>query len=163
MAKPILTLEQLKTILSYDPEDGSFTWLIRQAFAVWPGKKAGSINKRNYVKISIHGRKYFAHKLAWFFMTGAWSKDHIDHNDGDTTNNRFKNLREATGKQNAQNTKPCKNSISGLLGVTKEKHKWLARIMVHGKSKRVGCFYTPEEAHAAYIKAKRELHPFGNL
>lgn len=34
---------------------------------------------------------------------------------------------------------------------------------VKGKHQHLGTFDTPEEAHQAYIKAKRELHSFNTL
>lgn len=34
-----------------------------------------------------------------------------------------------------------------------------AGLRVDGRRKEVGKFATPEEAHAAYIEAKRRLHP----
>jgi hypothetical protein len=90
----------------------------------------------------------------------------VDHRDGDNTNNAWLNLREATNAQNGQNQMQAqKGSTSGYLGVNwdKAKGKWLARIGLNGKSKNLGRFDTPEEAHAAYVAAKRKLHPFGNL
>lgn len=52
------------------------------------------------------------------------------------------------------------NSTSGFLGVhyKARNNKWAAQIQVNKKRKHLGLFDTPEEAHAAYLKAKRELH-----
>jgi hypothetical protein len=38
-----------------------------------------------------------------------------------------------------------------------------ARIRVNGNLRWVGTFGTPEEAHAAYVAAKRQFHEFGTL
>ena len=42
----------------------------------------------------------------------------------------------------------------------KSSNSWRATITTMRKQKHIGCFKTPEEAHAAYLKVKRELHPF---
>jgi hypothetical protein len=46
----------------------------------------------------------------------------------------------------------------GLLGVSAAGNRWRATIVVNGKQKHLGCFATPEEAHTAYLAAKREWH-----
>lgn len=82
MAKPIITLEQLKAILSYNPDDGTFTWLVSTRGKVQAGKKAGGTGgyKGRYRTIHIGGRrdgkKYYMHRLAWLCMTGEWAKGH---------------------------------------------------------------------------------------
>jgi hypothetical protein len=66
--------------------------------------------------------------------------------------------------ENAQNTrKPRPSNKSGFLGVRKENSKWLAEIKVNYKPIRIGLFDTPEEAHQAYISAKRKLHKTSTL
>ena len=83
--------------------------------------------------------------------------------DGDGLNNTFSNLREATPYQNSQNMRTApKNYRSGLLGASYHKRsgKWEAQIRSKGKKSHIGLYATPEEAHAAYLSAKRILHPF---
>lgn len=54
---------------------------------------------------------------------------------------------------------------SGLLGVRwhKRDRRWHARIMVDGAPKHLGSFGTSDEAQAAYLAAKRQLHEFGEI
>lgn len=49
------------------------------------------------------------------------------------------------------------------VGVTwsKPAGRWIAQIQTNGARKYLGLHDTPELAHAAYLEAKRELHPFG--
>jgi hypothetical protein len=54
------------------------------------------------------------------------------------------------------------NNTSGYRGVhwNKGHKKWVARIKINGKKKHLGEFNSIDDAHAAYLQAKRELHPF---
>jgi hypothetical protein len=40
----------------------------------------------------------------------------------------------------------------------KKRRKYVAQIMVDKKNKNLGLFNSAEEAHDAYVKAKRKLH-----
>lgn len=117
--------------------------------------------KNGYRVIRIDDALYLAHRLAWFYVTGNWPANQIDHINGVRDDNRFSNLREATNLQNAHNRKYNRNK-SGFQGVRKENSKWLAEIKINYKAVRLGLFNTPEEAHCAYLIAKRQHHPFGN-
>jgi hypothetical protein len=113
--------------------------------------------KHDYIGIRLDNVLYLAHRLAWFYSYGKWPVDQIDHINGDRTDNRLINLREATNAENAQN-KRIRAGKSGFCGVRKENSKWLAEIKVNYKPIRIGLFNTPEEAHQAYIAAKRKFH-----
>lgn len=102
-----------------------------------------------------------AHRLAWLVSFGVWPKSQIDHISGAKGDNRISNLREATNAENAQAIlKPRSNSRSGLRGVTKSNCKFRARICVNGSVVEIGRFDTIEQAGAAYLEAKKKLHPF---
>jgi hypothetical protein len=88
----------------------------------------------------------------------------LDHKDTDKLNNALKNLRPADNSTNQQNQRRGhQDSSTRLLGVYAHQGKWDARITVHGVRHYLGAFDTPELAHAAYVVAKRELHPGGTL
>ena len=158
-----LTAERLRELLHYDPETGEFTRKMRAA-RIPAGSKANSVDTSNgYVKFRVDGKRYFAHRLAWLYMHGRWPNPIVDHIDGNKTNNRIGNLREATDKANAQNRRAAgKNKVYGThLGVepnTGKKKPWTARIFADGKRHYLGCYETEEEAHAVYLAAKRRLH-----
>jgi hypothetical protein len=89
------------------------------------------------------------------------SRDFIDHRDTCRTNNRLANLRDATRSVNAQNLRAARsnNSSCGLLGVTWNRGRWTAQISPPGGPRTyIGRFDTAEQAHAAYLDAKRRLH-----
>jgi hypothetical protein len=109
------------------------------------------------------GHRCYAHRLAWFYVHGHWPTTGIDHIDGDPSNNRLSNLREANQVENMQNIpRTSKVSKSGLVGAfwSESKRKWTSRIMINRKIIILGNFTTAELAHAAYCEAKAKHHTF---
>ena len=83
----------------------------------------------------------------------------VDHIDGNRANNAIANLRDVTRSVNHQNLRRARSdSAHGFLGVSPFFGKWKARITVNRVFQHLGVFDTPEEAHAAYLEAKRRLH-----
>ena len=155
-----LTVEQLKNTLNYDPTTGLFVWKVRPSKAVQAGDVAGCLEKRiGYVTIGIAKRIYKAHRLAWMYVYGQWPTGLIDHINGDKADNRIANLRDVFADGNSQNVrKPNKRNKSGFMGVIWYQNKWRASMSVNGKSKWLGDYSTPEEAHQVYLEAKRKYH-----
>lgn len=157
----MITQNLLKEFLHYDFETGIFNWKTKPSKKTCIGDIVGRINK-GYIEIKICGRRYFAHRLAWLYVYGNLPKNKIDHIDHDPLNNRIDNLRDVTNAENIQNQIRCQknNKSSGLLGVSwhKRERKYRAQIRVFGKNKYLGVFDTAEEAHNAYIDAKRIYH-----
>jgi hypothetical protein len=90
----------------------------------------------------------------------------VDHIDGDGLNNRRSNLRAVTGQQNSRNARVRRDNTTGFKGVSciKPDQKWRATINVDGKRVWLGCFNTPESAHAAYCAASKKYHgDFGRI
>ncbi|MFP5513408.1 MAG: HNH endonuclease signature motif containing protein [Alphaproteobacteria bacterium] len=160
---PELTQERLRELLDYDPKTGVFTWAISAAKRIKVGQVAGVINDQGYVVIKIDGRMHRAHRLAFLYMTGAFPVGEIDHEDRNRSNNRWGNLREATGTQNQGNTGIRSNNSSGHKGVSwsRKNGKWLANICVNGRTKHLGLFEDVNDAAAAYARAAEEY--FGDF
>lgn len=158
MNKP--TAEQVREVLDYDAETGIFTWKVRLSIRVPAvGAPAGTKTKVGYLQGAIRGYRTYMHRLAWVWMTGEWPANHIDHINGDRSDNRWTNLRDVTRSVNLQNQrKAAANSSTKLLGAHPFQGRFKAEIGVNGKSRHIGCFATAEEAHAAYVAAKREFH-----
>lgn len=112
-----------------------------------------------YQDINIEGKVYKAHRLAWFYIYGAWPIKEIDHKNGNKLDNRINNLRDVSRTLNAQNhiKKPKENGLPE--GVRKNKRgKFDARIGFNNKSYFLGEYETPEEAGFIYKKKRMELH-----
>ena len=153
-----LKYERLLEVLDYNKNTGHFTWKETRG-GVKRGSIAGAFDSRETITINIDRKKYRAHRLAWLWMTGEWPSAEIDHKNGIKTDNRWGNLRDVRPSVNQQNRRSAqKNNKCGLLGVSLERKKWRATITINRKQKRIGAFATPEEAHAAYLVAKRGLH-----
>ena len=151
-----LSADRLKELLSYEPSSGRFFWLASPNNRIRVGQEAGALSAEGYLQISVDGRRYSAHRLAWLAHYGRWPDQSIDHIDGDKTNNRINNLRDVCQSQNMQNLRSAnRDSRTGILGVTKVGTRWKAQMGVDGKQVFLGLYQTPEEAHTAYVAAKR--------
>lgn len=158
-----LTADQLRELLNYDQETGLFTRKVKTygRYGGQIGAVAGGDSGRGYIKISLMSRLYYAHRLAWLYMTGQWPTEQIDHRDGNRANNAFSNLRETTNAINGQNKRRAQsNNKTGheYLGVSSARSNFVARIKAGDTHHYLGCFKTAAEARAAYITAKRRLH-----
>lgn len=162
--------QMVMQLFSYDPETGKFWRIARQtrsreivaldAPEEVMGKSSG------YVRLSLFGKSLYAHRLAWLITHGRWPVEMIDHINGNRSDNRIANLRECTDAENRQNwRRPKANNPHGLMGVGwhKAAGKFTSQIQVNRKIKHLGLFETAEEAHRAYLAAKRTLHSFSTI
>jgi hypothetical protein len=123
------------------------------------GRICHSKNHDGYIKVSFKSKKYFAHRLAWFYMTGEWPQREIDHINGIRNDNRWSNLRLVSRAENTQNrSRATAGSETGILGVHKTDNKITACICVAGKQIHLGTFPDFESAEKAYLSAKAILH-----
>lgn len=73
--------------IHYDPETGFF-------YRAGKREPIGNFDSDGYVKIRAGDRSYGAHRLAWFYMNGAWPHHQIDHINRVKYDNRISNLRD---------------------------------------------------------------------
>lgn len=162
MTQPILSQELLRALLHYNPNTGIFTWLARPPWRT-STSQAGTVGRCGGIRIMVNYKLYGAHRLAWLYITGDWPKDQIDHINHIRTDNRFINLREATGSQNQRNRSLGKNNTSGVFGVhwRKDLQKWQARIQKNNKQISLGAFVNKSDAIICRKKAEIEhnYHP----
>jgi hypothetical protein len=158
----MITQKQLKTLLHYNPNTGQFRALVTRgnkpkpciAGQIITGHKDGG----GYLRIWIYGRQYSAHRLAWLYMYGSLPQM-LDHKNGNRSDNRIDNLRQATRTQNCINARRYKNNTTGFKGVTKLNNgSFRAQTMHNKKGIHLGLFDSAQAAHAAYVAAVKELH-----
>jgi len=148
-----ITISELHELLICDPFVGKLFWNIGKR----KGKEAGTEDK-GYLKISLYGKRYFAHHIMWAMVMGGWAKDEIDHINRDRRDNRFVNLRDASRSQNAWNSKLFKNNTSGYKGIYDTVYGWRVLIMAHRKTFDFGTFRNLREAVIVRAAAASELH-----
>lgn len=156
----MLTQARLKEILHYNQETGEFTNILKRINAGEIGSTAGCID-HFYLRISVDGKLYYCHRLAWLYMTGEFPCSKIDHKNGARSDNSWKNLRLVSHKKNLENIrKPYKNNKSGFLGVSYSKtmKKFEACLRHNYKTLHLGYFELPIDAYNRYLEVKREIH-----
>lgn len=121
---------------------------------------------KGYVRVFVGGKYLMAHHLVWLLHTGALPTKQIDHINGARADNRFGNLREVSSLENSQNQRCAhKTSSTGLLGASPVRNqnlarpRWRAQIRINGVTTHLGMFSSAEDAHKAYLAAKRTHHP----
>lgn len=156
----MITAERLREILHYEPETGVFTWREKISVKVVIGRRAGSINAAGYRVIGIGGRIYYAHRLAFLYMTGEWPPAHVDHKRDAKDDNRWSEIRAASAQQNALNMRLPSHNTSGFKGVSwhRAAGKWSAGITINGTRRHLGLFESRDEARAAYMRAASNIH-----
>lgn len=178
MPRPLPTIDQLRRLLSYDPETGVLTWLPRppEVFAGatletkrmscgrwnkrYVGTVAGGLESEGYLAVKIYNRSMLAHRLAWAIHHGEWP-ELVLHRDGDRSNNRILNLRSTSRQVCQRNQRRHSSNTSGRTGVSWSRVRaiWTAQIKIGKKSHYLGSFSDFNDAVAARIEAEK-LHQF---
>ena len=162
-----MTPEVLKELLDYDAQTGVFKWKKRVGRGI-AGAVAGRISTSKtapgYVQIMVSKKLYQAHRLAWLYVNGSLPDEQIDHINGIRSDNRIENLRVVSGSLNSQNQRRArKDNKTGFLGVSLHRSRFQACIRKDRKIFHLGYFDSAEEAHDAYVKAKRTIHEGNTL
>lgn len=163
----VTNADEVRSLLDYRPDTGDLVWRVsRRGGRAKPGDVAGYLAADGYLVVSIRQRGYQAHRLVWLHVHGKWPERHIDHINGNRRDNRIGNLRDVSVQVNAQNRRKAasNNRSSGMLGVYKATpNRWGAKIGHVNERIYLGMYPTPEQAHEAYLSAKRAMHEGGML
>lgn len=151
MVKRELTHARLLELVHYDPESGIFRAARNRFGGIRAGQVLGSDNGNGHLQAMIDFRKYLLHRLAWFYMTGAFPPGHlvVDHVNRVRSDNRWQNLRLATRSANSGNR---------LARGYRERDGFFEAILC---GVPFGLFLTAEDAQTAYQRAHAaEFGPF---
>jgi hypothetical protein len=119
----------LRECFTYNPETGELFWNYRPqshfdkefAWQRWNrrygGKLAGSFNIHGYRRTTILGLSLLASHICWFLGTGKHPEHQLDHINGQRSDDRLANLREAPGPINQRNAKLLSSNKTGLVGI----------------------------------------------
>jgi hypothetical protein len=142
----VITQEEAKRILAYDPLTGVFTWVVpMRSGSIKAGTTAGSVNNQGYIHVQIHNKRYLGHRLAWLYVYGFFPENSLAHINHIRDDNRIGNLREVSNMCNIRNSKSRTNNTSGIRGVcwAKGVQRWQADVKVNGRKIGLGrstCF-----------------------
>lgn len=159
---PHLTQSQVREIFEYR-EDGN---LLRKEACGGRGNLAGRVigtkpkmtRSNRYSITKIHGEHWCVHKLIYLYHHGYVPKQ-LDHINGDASDNRIENLREASSSENMMNRRIFSNNNSGHKGVSwsKSHNKWFVYMNVNKVRKNFG-YYDDLEIAALLASEVRDLH-----
>jgi len=151
----MITQKKLKKNVNYCPLTG--------IFMSKKGKILGHNSSHGYIRVSVLGKIYYAHRLAWLYTQGSMPEqiDHVNHNKQD---NRISNLRDVSHNENHKNMSLYKNNVSGVHGVTfcKNRNKWVAGLTFNGKRYSLGRYNTMEEAIEARLAKELDVGFYSN-
>lgn len=151
--------------------DGSLTWKERPVHHFNSGwkvtdwnrryayTKVGGLDRGGYLRVNFMGKHYNVHRIVYALANGVCpGLSHIDHIDGDRSNNAPENLRLSTQEQNMCNRVTGKNNTTGVKGLMRRSDGgWLAQIRYQGM-KYTKHSFRKEVALNWLIDKRRELH-----
>lgn len=149
-----LTQEYLKEVFEY--KDGKLYWKVSKP-NVNVGDTVGNPNGTGYLQTKVNYKRYVVHQLI-FMLHHGYCPPQVDHIDGDRSNNRIENLREATPSQNSMNTKLRRDNRSGTKGVYSKNGKWAVQIRANGITRYRGTFGDLELAALVAEEARNKYH-----
>ena len=159
--KPLPDLRRLSELLAYDPETGLLTYKTRRG-RFRAGAVAGTVLTNGYRQVVIDYSNYYASRLIWKLQTGEDPLEkEVDHINHDRDDNRWRNLRLVSRSENLRNKRKFQGDLSLPKGVchSPTKGKYNAFIKLHGKTKYLGVFSSPEDAGKAYEAALEKTFP----
>lgn len=148
-----MTKKHALRFVNYNPKTGEFKY-------IHTGKPANKVSANGYIRVSIEGKRYQAHRLAWIIVNGSIPEDmQIDHINHDRTDNRISNLRIATALENRRNRELQANNSTGVNGVSVDARtgRYEVHVKVKGKKIWLGTYNTMPEAKAARYAANKVI------
>lgn len=124
--------------------------------------KVALVDDEDFERIASHrwyahreGNTFYAHRKSdgktirmhrEILLLRQRGRTEVDHKDGNGLNNKKSNLRICTHSENIRNSRKQSNNTSGIIGVSRQADKWIARIKVKSQCIYLGIFSTKEEA-----------------
>lgn len=162
MAKPLPSAKRLNCLFEYLPS-GILIFKSRAGDSRfntrWAGRQViGTSNGKGYERVRLYGRCAYIHRIVWKMHFDS-DPHQVDHINGNRSDNRIENLREAVGSQNNWSSRR-NTSVTGFKGVTRASRstRFEARIKAHGKQRHLGTYSTANDAARAYDAAAVEMH-----
>lgn len=151
----LMNAETLRSLITYDADTGLISCK-KGRRGVKENAFSRCVDSCGYLHMTIFGKSYRLHRLAWLYAHGKWPRGRIDHINGIKTDNRLSNLRECIAGENARNVRRRKDNTTGVTGVTwcKQTGKFRAQIHYMGKTRPLGRFDSFVKAWEARLVAE---------
>ena len=160
-AKPKMmpSMDRILELMSYDPDLGIFKRKEKNNRNQIIGEQLGSLTREGYITLRIDNQRYYAHRVAYFLLTGEQPLS-VDHKNGLRSDNRASNLRGASRCQNVYNAKKSSSNTSGYKNIhwNKQSEKWDVKINANKRFYWGGCFSSLEDAAEACKRLRLKLH-----
>ena len=117
-------------------------------------KICGIFYARRSITINGKGKSYSLH---WAIIGKPPEGLCIDHINGNGLDNRKRNLRFCSTRENSQNTE--RHRMGNLVGASRLRGSslWRSQIKINGKNVYLGLYDSPGKANLAYMSAKNRL------
>lgn len=122
---------------------------------------AGTNKGDGYLIIWLDGKLYRLHRIIWKMYYGEDPKHFIDHINGDRSDNRIVNLRDATHSENNRNrAKISDKNTTGYTGIIycEARNKYRTVIMYNNKTIHIGEFEDINEARVRRVMLEKALY-----
>lgn len=119
-------------------------------------------NNKKYWRLHFNSKKYWIHRVIYFLHTGVDPLGfEIDHDDGNSLNNKPSNLILSDRSSNTHNSKIRSDNTSGVCGVTarivNNRVVYIASLVDKGQLKLKETFLCKIEAAVAYNNTVKEI------
>lgn len=112
VARKKISAEELKTLIKYNPDDGSVVWIVDRRGGARAGDNAGTKIKDGYLVLSINNINYTLSNVVYALQTGKWPEKQITYKDGDKLNLKWENLiLVSNSRKSRPKTKGKRNTI----------------------------------------------------
>lgn len=141
----------MKDILKYfvyNTKTGLLHWAVDKQ-RVRKGDVAGYTTSQGYIYVQVDGKLYPSHRLVYLMFNDVdIGENHIDHIDGNKTNNRIENLRLVSPAINNRNKPMTSRNKSGEMGVSWHKGlgRWRVQLNTDSGKTHLGYFDDIESA-----------------
>jgi hypothetical protein len=152
-------MTQQEALETFEYKDGMLYWKKHVQANKYVGKPVGSVCNLGYYNTRHKNVNYKVHRII-FLMHNGYAPEVIDHIDGNPSNNKIENLREATPSLNKCNQVIYKSNTSGVKGVSwsSEQKRWKTQISFNGKRKYLGTFKVLSDAEEFVNLARDMIH-----
>ena len=153
----MLTQDRVKELFEY--KDGKLYSKVNRTRLRIGDEVGGVCPTTGYFRLRIEQKRYKRSRIIFLYHNGYMPKV-VDHINGNTTDDRIENLREADFYTNQYNAKLRKDSTSGIKNVhwSKSHNKWQVRICIDGKRKGLGYYDDLELAALVAEEARNKYH-----